>query len=93
MDLYWKELSLRRAETAVGCVVDNEGGHMMLECGTGVVAVHRVQAFRASNHHHLHPDHSADLFPLGFAILHSAAGLGSGHFLSPGLWILSVCRT
>ncbi|MGI6565949.1 MAG: MBL fold metallo-hydrolase [Firmicutes bacterium] len=62
-------------EAAVGYVVDNEGGHMMLECGTGVVAKY-LQRYKLSELQgviisHLHPDHSADLFPLGFAILHS----------------------
>jgi len=52
-------------EIAPGCAV-------LLECGTGVTSAlqhyQEVAALEAVVVSHLHPDHSADLFPLGFAV-------------------------
>lgn len=62
-------------EATVGYVIEGEGGHLLLECGTGVVAEYLEDYLLADLKgvvvSHLHPDHSADLFPLGFAIKHA----------------------
>ena len=59
-------------EAAIGNVVENEGGHIMLECGSGVVAKYleryNLAELKGVIISHLHPDHAADLFPLGFAL-------------------------
>ena len=61
-------------EATVGYVIEGEDGHFLLECGTGVVAKYledySLADLKGIVISHLHPDHSADLFPLGFAIKH-----------------------
>ena len=62
-------------EAGIGYVIENEGGYILLECGSGVTAKyleqHNLADLQGVIISHLHPDHSADLFPLGFAIQHS----------------------
>jgi len=62
-------------DATVGYVIEGEDGHFLLECGTGVVAKYlehySLADLKGIVVSHLHPDHSADLFPLGFAVKHA----------------------
>ncbi len=63
-------------EATVGYVVEGDASsHILLECGSGVIAKYLQQYSLADLAgviiSHLHPDHCADLFPLGFAIKHA----------------------
>ncbi|NMB11885.1 MAG: MBL fold metallo-hydrolase [Firmicutes bacterium] len=62
-------------EATVGYVVAEENTHLILECGSGVIAKY-LERYNLADLEgvmisHLHPDHCADLFPLGFAIKHA----------------------
>lgn len=74
------------SEATVGYVIEGEDGHLLLECGTGVIAKYledySLADLKGVVVSHLHLDHSADLFPLGFAIKH-AIMQGLRHDLVP----------
>ncbi len=79
-------------EATVGYVVAEESDHLILECGSGVTAKYlqwyNLADLKGIVISHLHPDHCADLFPLGFAIKHAQMqGLRTGRvplYLPPG---------
>lgn len=60
-------------ETTPGYVLEGKQGNVLLDCGTGVSAAYLARydlsSLQAVVISHLHPDHCADLFPLGFAVL------------------------
>jgi len=62
-------------EAAIGYVVEDADCHVLLDCGSGVTAKYlerySLADLKAVIISHLHPDHAADLFPLGFAVLHA----------------------